>query len=469
MKILSYLIVLLILFPVVLNAQLAPEQIFGFSNSGSRWTRQVEESYISDIYSRFNQPNAAANIYFASGGDTSEIIFISDRASNFVRWLRCNRGRSNNSLASWGALGLHGDSINNISFDNPTAIAVASGSLIYNPQMDHIFIADESRQCLFKTNFTFSRDISGQDMMVVEDSIFVDSLFRPVDLHYIKYSSNGQRRELLVALDEYRSSLFLFTRNGQFLSQLILTTPNDSDFYHYSGFTYKINRDETIDFYLADLQWQTIRGFRMNLQNNRITHIRDLIVGDIYHTMLTDISYHSLAGLWAVDNLGNRVVRVALDLSSTMGQINFDSMGIGAVIHLNRISTLNDRIIIFESFSSETGIISISTGQHFFKDAVDPNAEIPMTYSLDQNYPNPFNPNTLIKYAIPKQSNVTIDVYNILGQKVVTLYDGEKPPGFYSITWNSLNAAGSTVASGIYFYKISAGEFLDTKKMVLIK
>ncbi len=86
------------------------------------------------------------------------------------------------------------------------------------------------------------------------------------------------------------------------------------------------------------------------------------------------------------------------------------------------------------------------------------------SYMLSQNYPNPFNPVTRINYQIPKFSHVTIKVYNILGQEIATLLNEEKMAGHYSIEFNAIN-----FASGIYFYRMRAGDFVSTKKLILLK
>ncbi|MDQ7817774.1 MAG: FISUMP domain-containing protein [Melioribacteraceae bacterium] len=90
--------------------------------------------------------------------------------------------------------------------------------------------------------------------------------------------------------------------------------------------------------------------------------------------------------------------------------------------------------------------------------------QIPEGYSISQNYPNPFNPITLIKYSIPKFCHVTIKLFDLLGKEILLLIDEDKNPGNYEIYIN-----GKDFASGIYYYKINAGEFLQSKKMVLLK
>jgi len=94
---------------------------------------------------------------------------------------------------------------------------------------------------------------------------------------------------------------------------------------------------------------------------------------------------------------------------------------------------------------------------------------LPDNYSLSQNYPNPFNPNTKIEFALPERSVVNICVFNILGQEVVNLIDEELEAGYYLIDWDGTNSSGGSVTSGVYFYKIQAGDFVETKKMMLLK
>ncbi len=90
--------------------------------------------------------------------------------------------------------------------------------------------------------------------------------------------------------------------------------------------------------------------------------------------------------------------------------------------------------------------------------------ELPTTYSLSQNYPNPFNPSTTIKFAIPHSGNVSLVVYDILGRKVTTLVNGELNAGYHSINFNADN-----LASGVYFYRLKAGNFISVKKLMLLK
>lgn len=98
----------------------------------------------------------------------------------------------------------------------------------------------------------------------------------------------------------------------------------------------------------------------------------------------------------------------------------------------------------------------------------DPNL-IPFEYELSQNFPNPFNPTTQIRFAIPQDSRTELKVYDILGREVVTLLKDELKPGYYSVEWNGKNNYGIPVASGMYIYRLTAGKFVETKKMIMMK
>jgi hypothetical protein len=91
-------------------------------------------------------------------------------------------------------------------------------------------------------------------------------------------------------------------------------------------------------------------------------------------------------------------------------------------------------------------------------------APVPTAFVLHQNYPNPCNPSTTIKYELPRASYVTLTVYDVLGREVATLVNGIEEPGYKSVQWDA-----SGVASGIYFYRLQAGDFVATKKLLLIR
>jgi hypothetical protein len=140
-------------------------------------------------------------------------------------------------------------------------------------------------------------------------------------------------------------------------------------------------------------------------------------------------------------------------------------------------STQGYSFVISSDIYTDTTIyltLEISSGDyHYWTDSIpldiitsidNSKNKIPTTYALRQNFPNPFNPTTMINYELPITNDVDLSIYNLLGQKVVTLVLGKKNAGYHQVKWDA-----SGFASGIYYYKIESGEFVDVKKMILLR
>ena len=99
------------------------------------------------------------------------------------------------------------------------------------------------------------------------------------------------------------------------------------------------------------------------------------------------------------------------------------------------------------------------------------NDRIPIAQKFEVygNYPNPFNPTTQIRYDLPENSYVSITIYDLMGKRVKSLVKSKQDPGYRSIHWNATNDLGQPVSAGMYIYTIQAGEFRQTRKMVLLK
>ena len=122
---------------------------------------------------------------------------------------------------------------------------------------------------------------------------------------------------------------------------------------------------------------------------------------------------------------------------------------------------------IYDRATGNTGTLqawSLALRYEGTTDVGEENSEIPSLYELYQNYPNPFNPQTRIKFQIPTSNFITLKVYDVLGREVATLVNEVKHPGSYEVTWDA-----SGLASGVYFYQLKAGDFVDAKKLVLMR
>lgn len=144
-------------------------------------------------------------------------------------------------------------------------------------------------------------------------------------------------------------------------------------------------------------------------------------------------------------------------------QIIDDNVQVGA--------TFFYRVVAFDfngnrgEFSDEVSLLVTAVDNGKKEEA----ASIPKEFALYQNYPNPFNPTTQIKYDLPKDTHVKITIYNLMGQVVKTLVDEDQPAGSHTIRWDATNDFGQRVASGIYLYVLKAGDFVQSKRMTLLK
>jgi hypothetical protein len=118
----------------------------------------------------------------------------------------------------------------------------------------------------------------------------------------------------------------------------------------------------------------------------------------------------------------------------------------------------------FQAFIALEGVRSIAAGR--LVTGVDPSgvSQLPLRFALEQNYPNPFNPTTLIRYELPRMSDVNLAVYDMLGREVALLVNERKGPGRYSVEFQA-----SVSATGVYFCRLTAGAFTQTRKMLVVR
>ncbi|MCP4583610.1 MAG: T9SS type A sorting domain-containing protein [candidate division Zixibacteria bacterium] len=146
-------------------------------------------------------------------------------------------------------------------------------------------------------------------------------------------------------------------------------------------------------------------------------------------------------------------------------QHNFVIAGLnpGQVYYI-AIKTIDD----YDNYSAISNVDSAEAKPFSSNDIADSRA-LPEMFDLSQNYPNPFNPTTNIEFALPKESNVELIVYDSRGRKVASLANERFPAGYHTIKWDGQQADGRTIASGIYFYRIQADSFSDARKMAFLK
>jgi hypothetical protein len=132
----------------------------------------------------------------------------------------------------------------------------------------------------------------------------------------------------------------------------------------------------------------------------------------------------------------------------------------GSKIHLSN----GIRIVVPDNV--KTALLAIGTKEYIENGNIGP---LPNQFTLEQNYPNPFNPMTHIRFALPLKGEVSLEVYNIIGRKVTTLYTGYLEAGYHTVSWDGTDGSGREVASGIYFYRLTSNNFTGCRKMIMLK
>ncbi len=239
---------------------------------------------------------------------------------------------------------------------------------------------------------------------------------------------------------------------------------------------------------IADGVW--IHDIAINPENSDevIVVASNYNVVGLYHTADGGANWTAVEGSLEGENQSGPSLRSAAILPVANGTIYLvgTSVGLFGTASLNGSSTSwvqegADVIgnVVVESMAIRTADEYVALGTHgrgvFVGTAkelvvdVEEQNELPTEYALSQNYPNPFNPSTKIKYSLPNSGNVKLSVYSVNGEEIAQLVNTSQTAGNYEVEWDGRNYSGRNVASGIYFYTLTSDNFVQTKKMILVK
>jgi hypothetical protein len=193
-------------------------------------------------------------------------------------------------------------------------------------------------------------------------------------------------------------------------------------------------------------------------------------VGSILLNGSVPVSQGSEQILPTYPGFGGQVLRVGFDKREALLTLDLEALGSSSGSEEYRV-TVRGRIPEEAHWFYGFAFIQV-TGEELAKTpsaTPDVQQETPDAFELFQNHPNPFNPETEISYDLPNDAHVTLTVFNIVGQKVKTLVDASQTAGHKSLRWDGKDDSGNRVSSGVYFYRIQAGECSQTRRMVLVK
>ena len=187
----------------------------------------------------------------------------------------------------------------------------------------------------------------------------------------------------------------------------------------------------------------------------------------VYKTVISDVglkfvipSSGSLGEIKVANTVTNAWEELTFDFSSHIGLP--EAIGIDQIVvfpDFDLGGRTQDNIIYFDNISFYSNSVGVDNRSETF----------PQGFVLEQNFPNPFNPSTTLRYELPEDGLVNVTIYDMMGRQVSTLVSSQQAAGYKSIQWNATNDFGKPVSAGVYLYQIQAGEFVQTKKMVLLK
>ncbi|MFC2084234.1 M20/M25/M40 family metallo-hydrolase [Bacteroidota bacterium] len=202
-------------------------------------------------------------------------------------------------------------------------------------------------------------------------------------------------------------------------------------------------------------------------------------ISDVYNSIYVDSSktpeqssYH----LWDIESISAAPGAVEIykyetffDTTSPAGQMRNQPVGIEYLGDDFKVIVLSFPLYYMNADDASDLINYILAEKFGETTSISDNKSLPETFDLFQNYPNPFNPSTTIEFQIPKENNVSLKIYNIIGEEIRTLLNEYKKPGYYRVNWNGYDNKGKEVSTGIYFYKLNAGSFSKSQKMILLR
>ncbi|MGB5531065.1 MAG: T9SS type A sorting domain-containing protein [Ignavibacteriaceae bacterium] len=225
--------------------------------------------------------------------------------------------------------------------------------------------------------------------------------------------------------------------------------------------------DIFVNFTPAQNDFQLVLYHNGNSFNIDFWYVDDIMVTYIVPVELTSFTAKNIKdGIelnWRTatetNNQGFEVER--MDANGTFEKIGFIA-GFGTTTEPKNYSFIDSKLTA-GLYSYRLKQIDFD-GTFAYSEEVNIEVEIPLDYSLEQNYPNPFNPSTRIKFSIPAETDVRLNVYNTLGQQVAEIFNGRLKEGYHELEFNA-----ESLTSGIYFYRLEADKFVDVKKMIIIK
>lgn len=345
-------------------------------------------------------------------------------------------------------------------FLSPVDVAVSSAGRLFDPDSDYVYVLDQGNMRVVSLRYdpnTYS--------FIWVDSFGQDILDMPTAFDYADYGDSDRENDDIYVADALKSKIFRFSKDGDLEASYGAWGPGFGSIGYPTGLAVATADSLPHRFYLTDSRNHRVECYYSStdgpiMAGGWFVFPRDT---DRY---IKSVDTDEQGNVYVADNFTHSIFVISPDLSSillTYGGFGHDP---GLFDHPYDLYIDNGEMQVCEFWGAESGIQSFSIQPGQPKVESD---QLPTRFYLYQNYPNPFNSTTIIGFDLPRDSRARLTIFNILGQLVAVPVDQDLPAGSHSVIWDGRNRAGDHVATGVYFYLLSADDHHRARKLLLLK
>ncbi len=355
-------------------------------------------------------------------------------------------------------------------FWSPVDIAVSSCGNTYYTNHDYIYVVDSGNRRIVKLRY----DIMTDSILWI-GSFGDDILIDPTAIDYADYNDADTTNDDVYVTDGYHAKIFRFSATGEYETSYGGRGTSLAEIGYPTGIAVSTDTQLPDRIYITDSKYHRVIRYYSGTSGPIVAQKQykfpHYLPGDNKVPYLSAIDTDGAGNVYVLDRFAHKMYILSGDIESRIKEYGEYGFGLMQFNHPSDIyidhTPVNEEMVVCEMWDTTSGIQSFDISYSIFKETDE--IPLPKKYSLYQNYPNPFNSVTQIKFDLPRPSNVKLEIFNILGQKVKTIKNDVMPAGSHAIVWKGENDAGDEISSGMYFYKLSTSDYTESRKMLLLK
>jgi DNA-binding beta-propeller fold protein YncE len=345
-------------------------------------------------------------------------------------------------------------------FFTPVDVAVSSAGRLFDPDSDYVYVLDQGNMRVVRLRYDIPFD-----SLIWVDSFGPGTLDTPTAFDYADYGDTDRKNDDIYVADGLRSKIFRFSKDGDLEASYGVWGAGLGCIGYPTGLAVATADSLPNRFYITDSANHRVVSYLSTTGGPIIAEGWFVFPRDT-DRYIKSVDTDEQGNVYVADNFTHNIFVLSPDLSSILLSYGGFGHDPGLFDHPYDLYIDNGEMEVCEFWGPESGIQSFSIEPGQPKVESD---QLPTRFYLYQNYPNPFNSTTMIKFDLPRAGRARLVVYNIMGQLVAVPLDRDLPAGSHSIIWDGRNRAGNHVATGVYFYLLSADDNHRARKLLLLK